>query len=208
GVGAWSAGGRASPPASQHPERTGLLRRAHSALPGARSRPPSALVPRAAAGFLESASSHGAFAQRRRDRGGGGGCGSGRSPGGIVVQRGGRAGSREEGAPARRHPLHALPGGCHLSLPQHFRAGIGYIRLGIHCAVWGTHRPPGQARVLRLLAEYRCGPHSGAHGHRYGGLDHEHLLGHGHGHPCQVQGSGYPTTAVSLQDLRGKSRVL
>lgn len=65
GVGAWSAGGRASPPASQHPERTGLLRRAHSAQPGARSRPSFALVPWAAAGFLESASSHGAFAQRR-----------------------------------------------------------------------------------------------------------------------------------------------
>uniref|UniRef100_A0ABK0L417 Stum, mechanosensory transduction mediator homolog n=1 Tax=Rattus norvegicus TaxID=10116 RepID=A0ABK0L417_RAT len=59
------------------------------------------------------------------DCGGGGGGGSGRSPGGIVVQWGGRAGSREEGTPACRHPLHALPGGCHLSFPQHFRAGIG-----------------------------------------------------------------------------------
>lgn len=28
-------------------------------------------------------------------------------------------------APARRHPLHALPGGRHLPLPQHFRAGTG-----------------------------------------------------------------------------------
>lgn len=57
------------------------------------------------------------------------------------------------------------------------------VRLGLHRAVWRPHGPPGQARVLCLLAEHRRGPHPDPHSHRHGGLDHEHLLGHGHGHP-------------------------
>ncbi|KAL4829167.1 hypothetical protein H8958_021724, partial [Nasalis larvatus] len=118
---------------------------------------------------------------------------------GVLVQRGSGAGPREEGPPARRHPLHALPRSRYLPLPQHFRAGTGDIRLGLHCAVRGPHRPPGQACVLRLLAEHCSSPHPNPHGHRHGGLDHEHLLGHGHGHPChphRLQGAGHPTAAV------------
>lgn len=102
--------------------------------PGARSPEPGAgryplpvrwaAAPAAAARLPGSAPRHGAFAQRRRDGGCSGGSGGG-GPGGVLVQRGGGAGPREEGPPARRHPLHALSCGRHLSLPQHFCAGTG-----------------------------------------------------------------------------------
>lgn len=108
-----------------HPKRAGRLSSARSPEPGAGRPPPPvrwAAAPAAAARLPGSAPRHGVIAQRRRDGGGGGGGGSAR---GFLVQRGGGASPREEGPPARRHPLYALPGGGHLPLPQHFRAGTG-----------------------------------------------------------------------------------
>jgi len=72
------------------------------------------------AGHLQRCSGHGSPAQRRRERGG-----RGAQPGRCPFQRGGGAGPGEEGPPARSHPLHAVPRGCHLPLPQHLRARAG-----------------------------------------------------------------------------------
>ncbi|XP_005404554.1 PREDICTED: protein stum homolog isoform X2 [Chinchilla lanigera] len=118
-------------------------------------------------------------------------------------------GGEGEKAESPRRPSRAhwclLAGGAGASnfKEPHHRPSEGDLCLSLHCAVWSPHGPPRQACVLCLLAEHRGGPHPDPHGHRHGGLDHEHLLGHGHGHPRQVQGTGHPPAAVSPWDLPG-----
>lgn len=58
-----------------------------------------------------------------------------------------------------------------------------YIRVGLHGAVRSADGPARPPHVLCVLAEHRSSLHPDPHSHRHGGLDHEYILGHGHGHP-------------------------
>lgn len=59
-----------------------------------------------------------------------------------------------------------------------------YPHLGVCGAVRGSQRPDlGAGGVLRVLAQRGGRPHPARDRRHHGGLDHEHLLGDGHGHP-------------------------
>lgn len=65
--------------------------------------------------------------------------------------------------------------------------------------MWGSHGPSGSSQVLCVLAQHCCRSYSDPDSRGDGGLDHEHLLGHGHGHPCnlwRLPRSGCPSAVV------------
>lgn len=59
-----------------------------------------------------------------------------------------------------------------------------YLHLSVLRAVWSSQRADlGARRLLCVLAQHGGGPHPDPDGGRHGWMDHEHLLGNGHGHP-------------------------
>lgn len=59
-----------------------------------------------------------------------------------------------------------------------------YPHLSLRGAVRGSQRADLRAgSVLRVLAQRGGGPHPDPDSCHHGRLDHEHLLGNGHGHP-------------------------
>lgn len=61
-----------------------------------------------------------------------------------------------------------------------------HLHLSVHSAVWRSQRAGLRARcVLCILAQRGGGPHPDTDRCHHGWMDHEHLLGNGHGHPGQ-----------------------
>lgn len=59
-----------------------------------------------------------------------------------------------------------------------------YLHLGLRGAVRRSQRADLRARgLLRVLAQRGGGPHPDPDSRGHGRMDHEHLLGNGHGHP-------------------------
>lgn len=98
--------------------------------------------------------------------------------------RSGGGGQREERNSAGCNTHNAFPFGCYLSFSEHLHTRTWYFHLGLHRAVRRSQWSGlGARRLLRVLAQRGGGLHPDTDGCYHGGMDHEHLLGNGHGHP-------------------------